>query len=269
MFPLLLSPWLCMGLACATMPPPAVSVPPSCEQGALLPCAEWGAQLLREGDRPRAKEAFGRACDTGDLNSCRTLGRLRMEDGDLTGAEPPLLKVYETGTPAAATELAELREKRNVGDDARSAAALRREALSALSPPTELMYTMRINLADGIGHELSFNIQPMIFRQRTVSIGVNAILNPESMNSELNGFVTYQHYMKPWFIPYGKLMTGSMFDANGSDGVNVGGEVGAKLALDSVGHLNFAAGVSRGSPGYFSVGIGLDGILALYILAHM
>ncbi|MCP3104966.1 hypothetical protein LZ198_39485 [Myxococcus sp. K15C18031901] len=256
-------------MACATAPM-ARSVPQSCEQGVVLPCSEWGAQLLREGDRPRAIEAFGRACDGGDLDSCQQAGRLRLEDGDLKGAEAPLTKVYETGSPESALALAELHERRNIGDDALVAERLHREALSALSPVTELMYTMRINLSDPIGHELSFNIQPMAFRQRSIAFGMNAVLSPASMTSELNGFVAYQHYVRSWFVPYGRVMTGSLFDDHGRyDGVNVGGEVGAKLCLESLGHLNFAAGFSRGSPGYFSVGIGLDGIVALYILAHM
>ncbi|WP_338866777.1 hypothetical protein [Myxococcus stipitatus] len=242
--------------------------PGSCEQGAELPCAEWGAKLLREGDRPRATEAFGKACEGGDVSSCVTEGRLRKEDGDYSGAEKPLRKVYETQEDArAAVALAEVYEARGDSGDLQSAEALRHAAPALDKPATEVAYSFRASTRYGARGELSFNLQPMAFLDRRLGFGANIVLGGDRA-AEVNGTFAYQHYVNEWFVPYGKMMLGRLQDRS-LVAMNMGGEVGAKLCLEDIGHLNMALGVSRGSGGYFSVGIGLNGIIVLAILAQV
>ncbi|WP_141646838.1 hypothetical protein [Myxococcus llanfairpwllgwyngyllgogerychwyrndrobwllllantysiliogogogochensis] len=251
--------------ACATTTSRAEWAPPSCEPGAVLPCAEWGAKLLREGDRPRAIEAYGKACEEGDLSSCMTEGKLRKESGDLSGAERPLTKVYETGDVAAALALAEVHEAKGQAVDQQAAARLRHQAPAMDKPATEVLFAMRTGSEMGTGLELSFNLQPMAFMDRRLGFGANMVFGGEDGLVETNGFAAYQHYVSPYVVPYARAMVGGM--TSGQDTLlNLGGETGVKLCLEDIGHLNVAAGVSRASGGYFSVGLGLNGIIVLAIL---
>ena len=86
--------------------------------------------------------------------------------------------------------------------------------------------------------------------------------------SELNGFVGYQHFLSTWLVTYARVMLGAALSAAPGQGPNVGGELGAKLCLGPIGHLNLAAGSSRASPAYLSMGFGLDGIIVLIAAAH-
>ncbi|MCY0995852.1 hypothetical protein OWM54_01735 [Myxococcus sp. MISCRS1] len=252
--------------ACATTPT-TPAAPPSCEPGALLPCAEWGRKLLREGDRYRATEAFAKACEEGDLSACMTEGELRKEAGDYNGAERPLRKVYDTGQESAAIALAEVHEARGGPRDLQLASDFRHEALALNKPATEVVFALRVTTEAGAATELSFNLQPMAFHHRRLGFGFNTVLGPPDL-FELNGFGGYQHYVSPWLIPYARLMMGARSVAGGS-ALNVGGEAGAKVAWEDIGHINMAAGVSMASGGYFSVGLGLNGIIVLAILLQI
>ncbi|WP_342381555.1 hypothetical protein NVS55_18190 [Myxococcus stipitatus] len=254
--------------ACATTSQAdAYTGPGSCEQGAELPCAEWGEKLLREGDRPRAIEAYGKSCESGNLSSCMTEGRLRKEAGDYSGAEKPLRKVYETDDARAAEALAEVYEARGGVGDREAAKDMRHAAPALNKPATEVMYAFRATTQHGARGELSFNLQPMAFLDRRLGFGANVVLGG-GRSAEFNGTFAYQHYVSDWLVPYGKLMLGKMQDGD-YHAMNVGGEVGGKLCLEDIGHLNMALGVSRGSGGYFSIGIGINGIIALAILAQI
>ncbi|MFY2560864.1 hypothetical protein ACN469_24880 [Corallococcus terminator] len=253
--------------ACATTPR-TESATPSCEQGAVLPCPEWGAKLLREGDRPRAIEAFAKSCEDGDLSSCMTEGQLRKESGDLVGAERPLTKVYDTGDEKAALALADVHEAKGQAVDLRAAAQLRREAPAMNKPDTEVLFAMRTGSEMGTGLELSFNLQPMAFMDRRLGFGANMVLGGNDGLVEANGFAAYQHYLTPFVVPYARAMVGGM--GSGQETLlNLGGEAGVKLCLEDVGHLNMAAGVSRASGGYLSVGLGLNGLIVLAILLQI
>ncbi|MCP3064972.1 hypothetical protein LXT21_39985 [Myxococcus sp. K38C18041901] len=252
--------------ACATTPtaPPAR---PSCEPGALLPCAEWGEKLLREGDRYRATEAFAKACEEGNLSACMTEGELRKEAGDYNGAERPLRKVYDTGQESAAIALAEVHEARGNPTDLQLAAGYRHEALALNKPDTEFVFALRVTTEAGAATELSFNLQPMAFNDRRLGFGLNTVLGPPDL-FELNVFGAYQHYVSSWFVPYARMMMGARSVPGGS-GLNVGGEAGAKVAWEDIGHINVATGVSMASGGYFSVGLGLNGLIVLALLLQV
>lgn len=252
--------------ACATTRP--MSFVTACEQGSAYACGEWGEEFLRRGDREGADKAFGLACEQGALPYCLAQGRLRMEDGDLTGAEPPLVKVYQAEWEQGAEALADLREARGGVEDVEAAARLRREAPALDKPDFEFVFAYRVDASNGVGPDISLNIQPMGLFERRLSFGAQAAFSMEGP-SEVNGFVGYQHFLSSWLVTYARLLVGGALTAIPGQGPNVGAELGAKLCLGSVGHLNLAAGSSRSSPGYVSMGIGLDGIIVLIAAAHI
>lgn len=256
-----------LNVACATLGP----MPPAaaCEHGNAHACGEWGDELLQQGERDAADKAFGQACEGGAVQSCLAQGRLRMEGGDLTGAEPPLVRAYQSDieSEAGALALADLHEARGGVDDARIAAHLRREAPALDKPDFEFVFAYRADVSNGLGSDISLNIQPMAFFERRLTFGANVAF-ASSGASELNGFLGYQHFLSSWLVPYGRVMLGAALDAIPGQGPNVGAEVGAKLCLGSIGHLNLAAGSSRASPGYVSLGLGLNGIIVLIAALH-
>ena len=252
-------------VACATTGP--VSPVTACERGVASACGQWGDELLRQGEREGADRAYGVACEQGDLSYCLAQGRLRMEGGDLTGAEPPLVKAYEADWEQGAEALADLREARGGAGDLEAAARLRREAPALDKPAFEFVFAYRVDVSNGVGPDIALNIQPMGLFERRLSFGAQTAFT-HSGAGELNGFVGYQHFLSSWLVTYARFMMGAALRAAPGQGPNVGAEVGAKLCLGSIGHLNLAAGSSRVNPGYVSMGFGLDGILVLIIAAH-
>lgn len=244
-------------VACATTRP--VSPAAGCAQGDAWACDTWGGQLREQGEREGAEAAYGRACKEGVVSSCLAQGQLKLEEGDLAGAEPPLVAAYEAGEEDGARALADLNEAR--GDGA-MAERLRREAPALKKPDFEFVFGYRGNLGGGLSPEVSLNIQPMAFFERRLSFGAHAAFSLPSTSTEFNGFIAYQHFESSWLVPYGKLLAG------GAEGLNLGGEVGAKLCFEDIGHLNVAAGVSSANGGYVSLGLGLDGIIVLIAALH-
>ncbi|WP_240359495.1 hypothetical protein [Pyxidicoccus trucidator] len=239
----------------------------ACERGVASACGRWGEQLLQQGDHAAADKAFGRACEAGELPACLAQGRLRMGAGDLAGAEPPLARMYEAADEEGTMALADLREARGGEGDLEAAARLRREAPALDKPDFEFVFAYRVDAANGLGSDISLNIQPLAFFERRLTFGANVAFS-QSGASELNGFVGYQHFLSSWLAPYARLMLGGAPSAIPGQGPNVGAEVGAKLCLGTLGHLNLAAGTSRASPGYVSMGLGINGILVLLAALH-
>lgn len=252
--------------ACATTSG-AMSAGADCERGTAWACARWGEELLQQGDRAGADQAFGRACDAGNASACTEQGRLRMEGGDPAGAEAPLIKAYRDSDEEGALALADLREARGGKRDLESAERLRREAPALDKPDFEFVFAYRADVSNGLGSDIAMNIQPMGFFERRLSFGANVVFTRGGA-SELNGFIGYQHFVSSWLVPYARVMVGGVPDAVPGQGPNVGAEMGAKLCLGALGHLNLAAGSSRASPGYLSLGLGLNGIIVLLAALH-
>ncbi|WP_246357955.1 hypothetical protein [Pyxidicoccus fallax] len=253
-------------VACATTGP--VSPASACYAGKAYACGQWGDELLQQGERDAADLAHERACEEGVTSSCLTLGRLRMEKGDLDGAEPPLVKVYEASWEEGAVALAELRETRGGVGDRDIAERLRREAPALDKPSFDFVFAYRADVSNGPGTEITLNIQPMALYERRLTFGANTSFSLSGA-VELNGFAGYQHFFSSWLVTYARVMMGAALSAVPGQGPNVGAELGAKLCLGSIGHLNLAAGSTRASPGYVSVGLGLDGLLVLIAAAHI
>ncbi len=252
-------------VACATTG--TMSPRSACEQGRASACGEWGDELLQQEELGAADKAYGMACDAGDLQACIAQGRLRMTFGDLEGAEPPLVRAYEAADEEGALALADLREARGGVGSQEDAARLRREAPALDKPDFEFVFAYRVDARNGLGTDISLNIQPLGFLERRLTFGANVAFNSAGPG-ELNGFVGYQHFLYSWLAPYARVMLGGALDAAPGQGPNVGGEVGAKLCLGMLGHLNLAAGSSRASPGYVSLGLGLNGLLVLLAALH-
>lgn len=252
--------------ACATTGP--VSRGSACHDGEAYACGQWGDELLQQGERDAADLAYGRACEEGVTSYCLAQGRLRMEQGDLAGAEPPLIKVYEASLEEGAVALADLREARGGAGDLEAAARLRREAPALDKPSTEFVFAYRMDVSRGLGMDLTLNIQPLALFERRLSFGAHTTFGG-SGPAALNGFAGYQHFFSSWLVSYARLMVGGALNAAPGQGPNVGVELGGKLCLDSIGHLNLAVGSSRVSPGYVSLGIGLDGLIVLIAALHM
>ncbi|MFP2930497.1 hypothetical protein ACLESO_35925 [Pyxidicoccus sp. 3LG] len=253
-------------VACATTQP--VSMGTACAEGEPWACNTWGDELLQQGQMENAEAAFRRACEDGIVSACRVQARLRVEAGDLMGAEPPLLRAYEANDEEGTLALADLRETRGGAGALADAARLRREAPALDKPAFEFVTSYRVDVSNGGGIDLTLNIQPLALLERRVTFGANAAF-ASSGASELNGFVGYQHFFSSWLLSYARVMLGAALDTAPGQGPNVGAEVGAKLCLGSIGHLNAAVGSSRASPGYVSMGIGLDGILVLIAALHV
>jgi hypothetical protein len=251
--------------ACATTR--GMSPMSACEQGRTSGCGPWGDELLQQGDVAGADRAFGLGCDAGDMAACLALGRLRMEGGNLDGAEPPLLKAYAAADEEGTLALADLREARGGQRELESAERLRREAPALDKPDFEFVFAYRVDASNGLGNDITLNIQPLALFERRLTFGGNLAF-ARSGASELNGFLGYQHFVSSWLLSYARLMVGGALDAIPGQGPNVGGELGAKLCLGPLGHLNIAVGSSRASPAYVSMGLGLNGLLVLLAALH-
>ena len=73
--------------------------------------------------------------------------------------------------------------------------------------------------------------------------------------------------MTDWAAPYARVLAGSVIDTRRAR-IDAGLEVGMKLFAGPLGHVAFAFGNSRVSSTYMALEVGLDWIVALYILAH-
>ncbi|QSQ19004.1 hypothetical protein JY651_27040 [Pyxidicoccus parkwayensis] len=237
----------------------------ACLRGGMSACLTEGRLLTDLGHREEAAVAYGRACQQGDTSACLTEGRLRMELGDLEGAEPPLRKTYDAGMPDGTEALADVRAAR--GDEA-GAERLRYEALSIDKSVVELVIAYRFGLGGGNGLALDLNVQPMAFLARRLNVGVNmVVMDRGSATVGLNGYAGYQYFVSDWAAPYARVLSGSLLDSRRAR-FDVGAEAGLKLFAGPLGHAAFAFGTSLEGPTYMSLEVGMDWIVALYILAH-
>lgn len=250
--------------ACATSA--AYHPQKDCEAGSAGACVDWGDTLAARGDTQRAESAYGQACEGGIATSCISQGRLLMARGELDAAEPPLRRAYLEEFPEAYEALADLYQARGEPANLEIARGLRFEAPAIDKPAVEFVYHYRVDARDGLGGAMTLNVQPMAFLSRRLDIGFNAVLGPSPV--ELNGFIGYQHFASTWVVPYARLMLGGLPGAPPGMGFNYGGELGLKLCLGPIGHLEFAVGSSRGSLLHASVGLGLNAIFLLLAAAH-
>lgn len=251
--------------ACATT---SVAYHPQkdCEAGSAGACADWAEQLADRGDTLGAEAAHGRACEGGLVMSCITQGQLLTRRGELEAAEFPLRKAYLEELPEAHEALADLYQARGTPEDQEIARGLRFEALAIDKPATEFVYHYRMDSRGLPGAAFTFNVQPMAFLSRRLHLGFHAAFGAGP--AELNGFVGYQHFASTWVVPYARVLLGGVPAAPPGLGLNYGGELGLKLCLGPIGHLDFAVGSSRFSPLHASVGVGLNGLFLLFLAAR-
>jgi hypothetical protein len=251
--------------ACATT---SVAYHPrkDCEAGSPAACADWGDQLAGRGEKLGAEAAYGQACEGGLVMSCITQGQFLMQRGELEAAELPLRKAYLEELPEAHEALADLYQARGTPEDQRIASGLRFEAPAIDKPATEFVYHFRVDSRGLPGAAITFNVQPMAFLSRRLSLGFHAAFSPGPV--ELNGFIGYQHFASTWAVPYARVLLGGVPGAPPGMGLNYGGELGLKLCLGPIGHLDFAVGSSRVSPLHASVGLGFNGLLLLLLAAR-
>jgi hypothetical protein len=239
--------------ACAT---PSGRVDLDCERGQADACGAWGHQLLSQGEKQLAENAFGRSCQAGGVSDCVSQARLMMERGELSGAEPPLRKAYEAEDEEATWALAELHQARGNPGDEQTAAQLRWEAPAIDKPGREVIFWFRPTPDADTSYALAYSFQPMAFWARRMTLGLHTTWNSQG-SDELNASIGYQHYLTPDIVPYGTLLVGGTFQKRG---FNLGGELGVKLCLGPIGHLNAAVGSSVASPFHASVGIGINSL---------
>ncbi|WPB82320.1 hypothetical protein KYC5002_24785 [Archangium violaceum] len=246
--------------ACATT---SVAYHPQkdCEAGSPDACADWADQLAGRGETLQAEAAHGQGCQGGLISSCITEGRFLIQRGELEAAELPLRKAYLEELPETHEALADLYQARGTPEDLRVASGLRFEAPAIDKPATEFIYSFRMDSRGFPGAALSFNVQPMAFLSRRLSLGFHMALGAGP--TELNGFVGYQHFASSWTVLYARALLGHVPGAPPGEGLNYGGELGLKLCLGPLGHLDFAVGSSRFSPLHASVGLGLNGLFLL------
>jgi len=244
-------------VACATSA--AYHPQKDCAAGSAGACVDWGDELVFQGDKPRAEAAYGQACEYGIATSCITQGQLLMERGELEAAEPPLRKAYVEEFPEAYEALADLYQARGSPSDLEIAEGLRFEAPAIDKPAVEYVSHFRVDSRGGLGTAVTLNVQPMFFLSRRLDIGFHGAFGFGSGTTELNGFIGYQHFASTWLVPYGRVMVGGLV----GQGLNYGGDVGVKLCLGPIGHLEFAVGSSRGSPLHASVGLGINAVFLL------
>jgi hypothetical protein len=249
--------------ACATSA--AYHPQKDCAAGSSGACVDWGDELVQRGAKQEAEAAYGQACEGGISTSCITQGRLMMERGELEGAEHPLRKAYLEEFPEAYESLADLYQARGGPQELEIARELRFDAPAIDKPAVEVVYHYRVGYPGRLGGALTLNVQPMAFLSRRLDIGFHAAFGGGP--PELNGFIGYQHFASTWVVPYARVMLGGILDAPPGQGLNYGGDVGLKLCLGPVGHLEFAVGSSRASPLHASVGLGLNAVLLL-LAAH-
>jgi hypothetical protein len=240
--------------ACATT---AVDLRTGCEGGNTFACSEWGHQLLGQGERQQAENAFARACDGGSFDDCTIQGSLMLERGELNGAEPPLLKAHASESQAATLALADLYQARGQPGDVERARQMRWEAPAIDKPDREFIFSWRPALNGGeTSYALAYHFQPMEFWARRMTLGMLFAGN-ERGNNELNATVGYQHFLTPEIVPYGTLLVGGTFQKRS---LNIGAEAGVKWCLGPIGHLNLGAGASVGSPPHATIGLGINSL---------
>jgi hypothetical protein len=253
-----------LSAACATT---TGRVDLDCDRGQTDACSAWGYQLLEQGEKQQAENAFARSCEGGVLSDCLSQGKLMMERGELNGAEPPLRKAYEAEDAEATWVLADLHQARGEPRDQETAAQLRWEALAIDKPAREVIFWMRPTPNDRPSYALAYYFQPMEFWARRMNLGLHTTWNSQGAD-ELNAAVGYQHFLTPEIVPYGTLLVGGTFQQRS---FNLGGEFGVKFCLGPIGHLNIGAGSSVASPLHASVGIGINSLpvdILLLIAAH-
>jgi hypothetical protein len=245
--------------ACAT----SVAYHPQkdCAAGSASACVDWGDALVGRGEKQQAEAAYGQACEGGLVMSCITQGQLMMERGELEAAEHPLRKAYVEEFPEAYEALADLYQARGGPEDLEIAEGLRFEAPAIDKPALEFAYHFRMDSRGSPGAAMTFNLQPMAFLSRRLDLGFHAAFGAGP--AELNGFVGYQHFASTWAVPYARVMLGGLPGAPPGLGLNYGGELGLKLCLGPIGHLDFAVGSSRASPLHASVGLGFNAVFLL------
>jgi hypothetical protein len=236
-----------------------------CAAGSASACVDWGDELVGQGQKPQAEVAYGQACQGGIATSCISQGRLLIERGELESAELPLRKAYLEEFPEAYEALADLYQARGGPRDLEIAEDLRFDAPAIDKPAAEIIYHFRMDARGGPAAAFAFNVQPMLFLSRRLDIGFHAAFGAGM--SELNGFIGYQHFSSTWLVPYARVMLGGIPGAPPGQGFNYGGDLGLKLCLGPIGHLEFAVGSSRASPLHASVGLGLNAIFLL-LAAH-
>jgi hypothetical protein len=241
--------------ACATSA--AYHPQKDCAAGNRWACVDWGDELVAQGDTQQAETAYGQACEGGISTSCITQGQLLMKRGELDAAEHPLRKAYVEEFPEAHEALADLYQARGSASDQEIARELRFEAPAIDKPAVEYISQFRVDSRGGLGTAVLLNVQPMLFLSRRLALGFHGAFGAGA--TELNGFVGYQHFANTWLVPYARVMVGGL----PGQGLNYGGDVGLKLCLGPIGHLEFSVGSSRGSPLHASVGLGLNAIFLL------
>ena len=245
--------------ACATSA--AYHPQKDCAAGSPGACVDWGDELVAHGDARQAETAYGQGCEGGIATSCITQGQLLMKRGELEAAEPPLRKAYIEEFPEAYEALADLYQARGSASDLEIAQGLRFEAPAIDKPAVEFISHFRVDSRGRPGSAMTLNVQPMLFLSRRLDLGFHAAFGAGM--PELNGFIGYQHFVNTWLVPYARVMLGGLPGAPPGQGLNYGGDVGLKLCLGPIGHLEFSVGSSRGSPLHASVGLGLNAIFLL------
>ncbi|MDY7225658.1 hypothetical protein [Hyalangium rubrum] len=269
------TPWQALRLFAALLPLlstacvlDAARLRADCDAGLTSSCGEWGHQLLAEGEKQQAENAFARSCEGGNSDDCVYQGQLMMERGELDGAEPPLLKGYEAESAEATWALAELHQSRGNLQDLERAEHFRWDAPAIDKPDREFMFWVRPSLTNDVSYAVAYHFQPMEFWSRRMALGVHSSFNGRGID-ELNAAVSYQYFLTPELVPYGTVLVGGTFQKRT---VNAGAELGMKFCLGPYGHLNAAVGSSVGSPLHASIGIGINSLpvdLLLYIAAHL
>lgn len=249
-----------LAAACATT---TGDLQADCERGHTFACSEWGHQLLWQGERQQAENAFARSCAEGYLEDCTLQGSLMLERGELDAAEPPLRKAYAAESHAATLALADLYQARDQPGDAERARQLRWEAPAIDKPDREFVFAWRPALnRDEPTYSIAYSFQPMEFWARRMTLGMHFAGNARG-NSELNATVGYQHFLTPELVPYGTLLLGAAFQKRS---FNVGAEAGVKWCLGPIGHLNLGVGASLGSPPHATIGLGVNALPIEYLI---
>jgi hypothetical protein len=252
--------------ACATTPFSG-NLGADCDQGNGQACSQWGQQMLQQGEKQQAENAFARSCEKGYASDCTTQGQLMLERGELAGAEAPLLKGFDDDNVQAAQALSSLYQSRGEPGDEERARKAAWDALAIDKPPREFIVWWRPSPTGEFSYALAYTFQPMLFWSRRMSLGFHFVGNDRGA-SEFNGAVSYQHYLTPEIVPYGTLLIGGAFQNRSA---NVGAETGVKVCLGAIAHANLGVGMSVGSPFHASVGIGINSLpvdILLYIAAH-
>lgn len=252
-----------MAVACAT----TGNLPSACEDGRAWACSEWAPELLRQGERQQAENAFARSCEGGYTEDCVSAGRLMMERGELASAEAPLLSAYELENEEATWALADLYQARGTAGDLEQAERLRWEAPAINKPDREVFWEWRPTPSGEASYALAYFFQPMALESRRLSIGLHFTWKGPKAE-EFNAAFGYQHYLSSQFVPYTTVLLGGAFQKHT---FNVGGELGMKWCWGPWGHLRLGVGSSVASPLHASFGIGINSLpvdLLLLLAAH-